>query len=1092
MRGAASGMTWRGLSAVLSVTALSAGAFAEGPSAQTRTPPPGQAEAAQGLKGGPETTGASVPVRLGTHGGFTRVVFDWQTAIDYGVEQKGGTITIRFRRAARLDLGSLTAGDSPAIVRAEVKGGGNDTVVKIETRAGTRVRHFRSGTGIVLDMLDPGQAADADRGTPLASQPAAKASPEIAANAVTGDIKPAGSPRIPAAPKKPRSLAAKPQAAAETPRAAGSAPSGKTGPAPPEAENQAAPKALKAPERASPPGPRPLVAGEVENAARPADGIAVALSLQPREPMIRFHWEARVGAAVFIRGGHLWAVFDRRSGMVFEGWEKRRAKRERRAGQPQAAIPPWAAGLGEPGVSQVSGHTVFRMRLPRGIVPRVAKEDETWVVTLDQEIAPPVAGIAVTPHFSPVAGARLSLSVAEAGQASAIRDPEAGDLVWVVPVREPGKGIGLSRTFVDVELFATAQGIAGRAMRDGVVFNSLRQGVEITAPGGLSLSGTNASGPVGGASGSPSGRNAAERRSWLFEIAKMHQPDAAAFARANHRLLEAAYKAAPANQSRARLRLAQLYFAHSRFSDAAGILQVIEADEPEFVDDPVFRALRGASYFFRGDLKRAHRDLFHANLDPYSEISLWRGAVEAADHNWAAASRLFARTETIIGVYPRHLRIRFGLLAAETALHVGDIALAKYHLETVRALKPGRSFRPRIDFLQGQLYALTLDPEGAVESWTRAAAGPDPKYRVQALLARTQMLLKLQKIGLQDASKELEKLRYMWRGDELEFRVLKQLGEAYLRAGDFKRGLPALRDAVRYYPKHPEADGVIDHMRAAFVKLYVGGKADELRPLVSLALYDEFRELTPPGKVGSDLIAKLARRLVGVDLLDRSARLLKHLVDERLTGTERLEAANQLGLVYLLDRKPDMALATLGGDLPADLAPKIAVTRRHLRARALAELVRFKEALALLSGDKTRNAELLRAEINWRLKDWAAAANAYQALVGLTPAKDAAVSDTRHRYVLSLAISLALSGDVQRLDAVRGTHAEEMAKSRYREAFNLVSGHSGPVPSDYKVITRKVAEVDLFQTFMKTYREKLLRAPGTAVRSKEKAQPAKG
>lgn len=1060
-------------------------------------------------KAGAEALGKVIPVRVGAHKGFTRVVFDWPTAIDYGVQQKAGTVSIRFRSNARIDLSQLAAGKSPMVASAKAESAAGSTIVSIKAIDGARVRHFRTGSGVVLDLLKPLTLGEPGSG-PIAGQLAEKTSVTSPPKTMRGlaSAPPASPGRVapPAKAGAPTNLATK-APAAPVAKAADNA----TAQAPPKSLKATAPppKAVDRnrisqgrrasagktapPVKAKPSMPRRLDVAAAASGSKARSGIPVALSLRPQEAIVRFNWEAPVGAAVFLRGGHLWVVFDRQSGMSFEGWEKTKRKKGRRSRQSRRNRPSWAGRLGQPSGRQVPGNTIFRMALPRGIVPKVEKEDHTWVVRLGQGIEPPVAGIPVEAHFSPVAGGRLHLTVHKAGPAAAIRDPEAGDLIWVVPVKQSGKGIGLGRTFAEVKLLPTAQGIVGRALRDGVVFKSLGQGVEITAPGGLSLSGTNTPGRVGRPALTQGPRGRSGRQSWLFEIGKMYQPSGAAFARASHQFLEAAYKASPSSQSRARLRLAQLYFANGRFSDAAGILQVIEADEPEFVNDPVFRALRGASYFFRGEMKRARRDLFHTNLDPYSEISLWRGAVEAVDGNWAAASRMFSRAEEIIRYYPRELRIRFGLLAAETALHVGDVALIKYHLETLNSLKPEASLQPHLNFLHGQLFALTLDPEGAVEAWTKAIEGPDPKFRVHAALARTEMLLKHRKITLDEATKELEKLRYTWRGDDLEFRVLTRLGRAYLDAGDFKNGLLTLRDAARHYPKNPGTDRVIDRMRAAFVKLYAGGKADKMAPLVSLALYDEFRELTPSGKVGNDLIAKLARRLVGVDLLDRSARLLKHLVDERLTGTDRLKAANQLALVYLLDRKPDLALSVLSGELPPGLAPKIAAMRRHLRARALGEVARFKEALQLLKGDTSRDAELLRAELYWRLKNWGPAANAYQALVRLTPAgKKGKSEDKRQRYVLSLAISVALSGDGRRLEAVRKEFAAEMAKGRYRDAFNLVSGQSGPVPNNYEVISRKVAEVDLFQTFMKTYREKLLPPPAAAKTSDEKIPAGKG
>jgi tetratricopeptide (TPR) repeat protein len=707
-----------------------------------------------------------------------------------------------------------------------------------------------------------------------------------------------------------------------------------------------------------------------------------------------------------------------------------------------------------------------------------------------------VAGIPVAPRFVPVLGASIHLTVQGAGPAVAIPDPAAGDRVWVVPVPGPGKGIGIARSFAEVELLATAQGIAGRALGDGVKFRTLRQGVEITAPGGLSLSGTNVSGIRTAAARGKRARELIGGESWLFEIKKLYQGDGDAFAAIKHRFLETAYKAGPTEQSRARSRLAQLHFAHSLYTDVIAILRVVEVDDPKFVNDPVFRALRGASYFSLGDQKRARLDLFHASLDPYNEISLWRGAVEAVDGKWAEALRYFSRSDSVIRSYPRGLRIRFGLLAAETAWHVGDVPSTKYHLAVVESLKPGRSFTPRLYFMRGHLLAKTLNPDDAVAYWNRAIDGSDPRTRVRAALAKNEILLKHGRIDLKKVAEELEKLRFVWRGDALEFELLTRLGRAYLDTGDFKNGLLTLRDAVRNYPKHPETDGVVNHMRDAYVNLFDGALADKLPPLVSLALYDEFRELTPPGKAGNELIAKLAHRLVAVDLLDRAATLLEHLVEERLTGTERLEAANQLGLVYLMDRKPDRALATLGGEVPADIAPKVVVSRRLLTARALGELTRYSDALALLKSEKSRDAELLRAEIYWRLKNWGEAAKAYGALVDIDGTKQTGFSETRQRYVLNLIISLALSGNVKGLDWVRKRFAARMDKTRYREAFNLVSGHSGPVPNSYWLITQKVAEVDLFRTFMKSYREKLLpvpgkpKGPGKTKRRAENAAPA--
>ena len=77
------------------------------------------------------------------------------------------------------------------------------------------------------------------------------------------------------------------------------------------------------------------------------------------------------------------------------------------------------------------------------------------------------------------------------------------------------------------------------------------------------------------------------------------------------------------------------------------------------------------------------------------------------------------------------------------------------------------------------------------------------------------------------------------------------------------------------------------------------------------SLFYDFRELTPIGRRGDEMIRRLADRLVSVDLLDQAAELLQHQVDHRLQGAARAQVATRLAVIYLMNRKPDRALAVL-------------------------------------------------------------------------------------------------------------------------------------------------------------------------------------
>ena len=68
------------------------------------------------------------------------------------------------------------------------------------------------------------------------------------------------------------------------------------------------------------------------------------------------------------------------------------------------------------------------------------------------------------------------------------------------------------------------------------------------------------------------------------------------------------------------------------------------------------------------------------------------------------------------------------------------------------------------------------------------------------------------------------------------------------------------------------------------------------------------------------MIRKLADRLVPVDLLDQAAELLQHQVDHRLQGAARAQVATRLAVIYLMNRKPDRALATLQSSRSSELS----------------------------------------------------------------------------------------------------------------------------------------------------------------------------
>ena len=995
-------------------------------------------------------------VRFGDHEGFSRLVFDWSRNVGYRITKEAGTIIIRFDRPARVDVTALNAVRPKYLAAISAanngaKNGKGELVVTLAVQETARMRHFRVGTRVVVDILkplDPATAAKAGRPVNLLGRPAGPA----AGIAMT----PIG---------KPSKQGGK--------TTAGEPASESSGPVREESDTlpAAAPAAEVAEAGPAAIGPIDLVAARLK--INPGAGPVTVQWASSRDvTRLRFGWRQVTGAAVFTRAGFLWAVFDRPAVLDLRG----------RGGKRSRGFTRFKKRFSQ---STVSGATVVRIRLGAKIHP-VAKRDGTeWVIELRKEPPPLSEGIPLETHLAAIAGPRLFFNVAGGGKALKLTDPEVGDQIWVVPVAGTGLGVGERRNFAELHILASAQGVAVKPMADGIEVRTLPKGIEMTKTGGLRLSDRRRQGAQ--ADGVPDEPAAVgeTRGGLLFDFEAWQRREVGFYSQAKHELLRTVIEAPEGLRNAARFRLAQFFFSFGFATDVIALLQVIEADAPELTNDAAFRALRGAGHYLRGRYKKAERDLFHPSLDPEREVALWRAVLTGSQGDWTTAAKYFSRSEAILKAYPRGLRIPFGLLAAEAALEVGEMGLAKVHLDALAELKPDGVHIGKVAYLRGRLHAKVSDVEGAMLAWDRAIRIGRRPVRVKASFARIGLQVKEDKISQAKAIKEIEKLRYAARGGDIEFDILRRLGELYFAVGDFKNGLMTLREAATYFPKDVRAREVTREMRDAFIKLYIEGAADELPPLTALAIYDEFRELTPLGDVGNELITNLAGRLVKVDLLDRAVALLKHQIDTRLKGVQKLRAANQLAFVYLLDRKPDDALAALDAKPAADTPPEVAIQRRHLKVRALSEIAEYAKAVKLLEGDFSREADMLRAEISWRTQNWGEAAKAFARLVAALVNEededgDDSFGDEEKRTVLNWAIALSLSGNTAGLDAVRRRFAKQMAEGPYNEAFKVVTSHTAQPITDFRMLTRKVAEVDQFQAFMTSYRERLLklRAPG--------------
>lgn len=802
--------------------------------------------------------------------------------------------------------------------------------------------------------------------------------------------------------------------------------------------------------------PVPLTPGQSAGAAgsAPASDQNAEPSQEIQAVTLTVEWTEPVAAAVFRRAGNLWIIFDKQKQLDTASLK--------------------AAGRGAlKDVQQVASETgsILLISSVSGVNPSLRRDGFNWIFDFKQQPLQPQTTIDVQPQPNSPVGPRLFLPVAEAGAAMPFRDPTVGDNLVVIPVIPLAHGVAERHRYAQMDVLPSGQGVVIRPKIDALRVRPIPQGIEISSTARLALTSTSPRIEAQAKIGSFQSLSrvfppSAWRRGRRVDVSQLNQN--------RNELLRQIASAKSEARRRARMELAIFHLGNSYAPETLGVLRQIAADNPESTSDPQFLLLRGAANFKLKRYDEAREDLSHASLTGNDEGEFWRAIVTSASGDPESAAPVLKRVGGIFRPYPHALKVPIGMRITEAAIAVGDVRMGTTYLEALAEEEPTPREVDQLANIEGKLKQLAGDFEGAVAAWEAAENGENRRAQAEATLARAELLLQLGKISRAEAIEELESLRFAWRGDDFEFNLLRKLGRMYLQTDDFRNGLRTLRQAVTYFREEEDSKLVAQEMADAFIDLYLKDAADTMTPVQAIALYEEFKELTPGGEQGDEMIRKLADRLAAVDLLGRAATLLSQQVEFRLKGVLKARVAARLATIYLLDRQPKKAEEILKSSNTPAAPEALRIQRRHLLATAQVDQGRLPAALATLEDDDSKEADVIRADIFVQNREWANATRVLQRLVrafGAKPNED--LTTEQAKYILQLATAFTLSGNERGLTRLRADYGVGMAKTQIGEAFNLVASPNAIGLVDYRLITEKVKEVSGFGTFLAAYRERV-------------------
>jgi hypothetical protein len=210
------------------------------------------------------------------------------------------------------------------------------------------------------------------------------------------------------------------------------------------------------------------------------------------------------------------------------------------------------------------------------------------------------------------------------------------------------------------------------------------------------------------------------------------------------------------------------------------------------------------------------------------------------------------------------------------------------------------------------------------------------------------------------------------------------------------------------------------------------------------------------------MVRNLVRRLVDVDLLDEAAKLLKYQVDNRLNGVPKAQVATDLAWIYLMDRQPESALDTINATRTTILPPALNAERRLATARALMGLGRSDAALEVIEGDKSRDAEDVRAEIAWKQHTWPQAGALYERSLADRWKTPGILSPADESKLLRSAVAFSLADDDASLGRLRQRYGGFIDGARNPDGLRVALAGADPASLSSTDFSKVTADNEAF------------------------------
>ncbi len=707
-----------------------------------------------------------------------------------------------------------------------------------------------------------------------------------------------------------------------------------------------------------------------------------------------------------------------------------------------------------------------------------------WRLILS-DIAPNLKDTGIRRRLIDPAHPEIDIIMSHSTKLLKLHDPDYGDDLAVVTVSHALKRMNTAYDFVDFDIVPAVVGAVIKPESDGLRIASGSQYITITKSTGLVVSSESPL-KIIEAYLKKAGKNLSEKitkttldRIYYFDDwGKGIEPYEYSEKRKE---LENFLSVSQADAKLGvLLNLVKLSLSQNMGHEAIGFLELAKDFNNQIENAVEYKALRGVAHYLTHQYDVALKYFSEDELKSISEISLWKAATLASMGRSEEAVENYDDNAVLASIYPYEIK-RNVIAPLATALldeNKGADAASMVALLDQNMDDKSLEARATLAYLKGRSQSVTGHPDEAISNLYKASLsdklGP---YGIRSELLLVEDELAREVIKRDEAIQRMERLRFAWRGDDLETQIQKSLGNLYIQSDEPRKGLNILKRAAKNTKSLQDRRAMVRTMADAYKGIFLGLGFADIDPMIAIAIYDEFKELTPVGDEGNALIDGVADKLMGINLLSRATSVLSDKMNRLGEGEDAIKTGLRIAAIQLIDRNPKVALKTLAkvdkmisqytGENKNELLSKIVL----LKARSYSDSGEPETALFMTEGlDDSEDVIRLRVDTAWRSGRWVAVTdNLSKLLARQNISTSTPPTAEQTQLILNQAVALSLSDQYDALQRFAGQYDMVMKQSPSYKTFLLVSRPQNISNlADRETLLGVTAEVDLFKDFLES------------------------